>query len=283
MPEVGKGEWEVIDIQEVSIALKGLWSQQVTNDRNIMKSRKEQILAAVIKEYSDSALPVSSMQLFEKYNFECSPATLRNDMVVLEEEGYLAQPHTSAGRVPTDKGYRYFVDTLMKDRVLDVEAQKKMQHEILHLRTQRAKLSRMLAKMISGMSHSFALAGFEGEKDDFFEAGVQELLREPEFGKEENIKYLTNVLDNIDKGISKLSKSKSSKGVELYIGEENKYLPVGDCSLLVAKYQLPSGEKGFIALLGSKRMQYEKNISLLEYLVKILSGTLVLVLITNII
>lgn len=243
-----------------------------------MKSRKEQILAAIIKEYSDSALPVSSMQLFEKYDFECSPATLRNDMLVLEEDGYLAQPHTSAGRVPTDKGYRYFVDTLMKDRELDIDAQKKMQHEILHLRTERAKLSRMLAKMISSMSHSFAFAGFEDDKDDFFETGVQELLRQPEFGKKENIKYLTEALDNIDKSIKRLNKVEG-KEVELYIGKENKYLPMKDCSMIVAKYQLPSGEKGFIALLGSKRMEYAKNISLLEYLVKILSGTLVLTLI----
>lgn len=249
-----------------------------------MDKRKEKILGAVVREYTNTAEPVSSNQLFQKYDFECGPATLRNEMLFLEKEGYLAQPHTSAGRIPTDAGYRYFVDALMQERSLNIDEQKKMQREVLKLKMQRTKLSRMIAQMISEMSHSFTISGFFDDEEDFFEAGIKELLKEPEFNKkEENIKSLVQTLENIDKNISKFAKDKTeNKDVELYIGDENKFLSAKDCSLIVAKYQLPGGEKGFIALLGPKRMKYAKNLSLLEYLVKLLSGTLVIFLILTI-
>ena len=85
-----------------------------------MESRQELILGSVVREYVDSAIPVSSSSLVEKYDFNLSPATIRAEMMELENEGYLYQPHTSAGRIPTDKGFRYFVDVLMEDKELSL-------------------------------------------------------------------------------------------------------------------------------------------------------------------
>jgi len=81
-----------------------------------MNPRQEKILSAVIEEYTQTAIPVGSSILAQKYKFKVSPATIRNDMTALEEDGYLYQPHISAGRIPTDKGYRYFVEEVMKDK-----------------------------------------------------------------------------------------------------------------------------------------------------------------------
>lgn len=79
-----------------------------------MDSRKKKILHAVIKDYVDTAEPVGSRTLAKKYDLGVSPATIRNEMSDLEELGYIHQPHTSAGRVPSDKGYKYYVDCLME-------------------------------------------------------------------------------------------------------------------------------------------------------------------------
>lgn len=85
-----------------------------------LDDRKKKILASVVEDYISSAEPVGSKTLVEKYNLEYSSATIRNEMKLLEEGGYLEQPHVSAGRVPSTKGYRYYVDNLMKERKLSM-------------------------------------------------------------------------------------------------------------------------------------------------------------------
>ena len=81
-----------------------------------LSQRQAKILAAIVKENCESGQPVASNDLVEKYNFNVSSPTIRNEMQILEKNGYIQQPHTSAGRVPSDKGFRYFVNQLM-DRV----------------------------------------------------------------------------------------------------------------------------------------------------------------------
>src|SRR5881398_3302364 len=78
----------------------------------MLDERKLEVLRAIVEDYVSTQEPVGSKALVERHNLGVSPATIRNDMAALEEEGYIAQPHTSAGRVPTDAGYRLFVDRL---------------------------------------------------------------------------------------------------------------------------------------------------------------------------
>src|SRR6201988_1970941 len=79
---------------------------------DVLDERKLAVLRAIVEDYVSTNEPVGSKSLVDRHNLDVSPATIRNDMAVLEEQGYIAQPHTSAGRVPTDKGYRLFVDRL---------------------------------------------------------------------------------------------------------------------------------------------------------------------------
>jgi heat-inducible transcriptional repressor len=87
----------------------------------IMDERKKRILQAIIDDYIDTAEPIGSRTIARKHELGLSSATIRNEMSDLEEMGYLAQPHTSAGRVPSDKGYRLYVDELMQVRELEFE------------------------------------------------------------------------------------------------------------------------------------------------------------------
>ncbi len=86
----------------------------------MLDSRKQKILSAVIQDFTFTAEPVGSKRLVEKYDLEISPATVRNELSALEEMGYLSHPHTSAGRVPTDEGYRFYVDVLLNTQDLAV-------------------------------------------------------------------------------------------------------------------------------------------------------------------
>ena len=85
-----------------------------------LDDRKKKILSSVVEDYIISAEPVGSKTIMQKYNLEYSSATIRNDMKLLEEGGYLEQPHVSAGRIPSTKGYRYYVDNLMKEKKLSM-------------------------------------------------------------------------------------------------------------------------------------------------------------------
>ena len=94
-----------------------------------LSDRQSRILEAIVGEYVDSAQPVGSQYLVRKYGLRVSSATIRNEMSELEEEGYLSHPHTSSGRVPTDKGYRYFVEWLMREEEVPWQVQQTIRHQ----------------------------------------------------------------------------------------------------------------------------------------------------------
>ena len=89
----------------------------------MLSDRRQRVLAALIEEYVARAMPVGSRTLTERYRFGVSPATIRNELSALEEEGYISQPHTSAGRIPTDFGYRTFVDGIIESGAISEDSE----------------------------------------------------------------------------------------------------------------------------------------------------------------
>lgn len=243
-----------------------------------MTDRQEIILGALVQEYIDSALPISSSLLVEKYDFDLSPATLRAEMMALEEEGYLYQPHTSAGRIPTDRGFRYFVDKLMEERPLSVREQKALQVEILKLKAQNKMLARTTAKLLSSMTDSLAISGLVNS-EDFYRSGTQKLLSKPEFNNLDSVSKLAEVLDYLDENAEELfDKLEATSGAEVFIGKENPLGSADECSMVVSRYNLPSGEEGLLAIIGPKRMRYSRNISILDQFKKLLGGNVGVIL-----
>ncbi|NTW27353.1 MAG: hypothetical protein HGA36_03445 [Candidatus Moranbacteria bacterium] len=240
-----------------------------------MDSRQEKILATVIEEYTQTAIPVGSQILVGKYKFKVSPATIRNDMTALEEEGYLFQPHISAGRIPTDKGYRYFVEEMMKDKILSKDEQQKMQREFLKLKAQNTRLTRTTAKLLSHVSGNFAISGSNDEFSDF---GMRELMEEPEFKELDEMCRLVEMLDYVDEKFDQLTKGIKDGEVKIFIGKENPIEAAANCSMIVSPYTLSSGEKGILALIGPKRMAYAKNKSMIEYVKKLLGASMMIVI-----
>lgn len=245
----------------------------------LMNDRQEKILSAVIEEYTQTAIPVGSQILVGKYKFAVSPATIRNDMTILEEDGYLYQPHISAGRIPTDKGYRYFVEEVMKEKELSKDEQQKMQREFLKLKAQNSRLTRTTAKLLSHVSGNFAISGNNDEYSDF---GMRELMEAPEFQEMDEMCRLVEVLDYIDEKFEQLIKDVKEGETKIFIGKENPIGGTENCSMIVAPYRLSSGEKGILALIGPKRMAYAKNKSMIEYVKKLLGTSVVIILFINI-
>ncbi len=246
-----------------------------------MNSRQRTILTTIIKEYIQTAEPVGSKVLVDKYNFDLSSATLRNEMKELEDMGFLTQPHTSAGRTPTDKGYRFFVDSLMGEKELTVSEQRQLQTELIKTKAKYNRLAKSTAKILSRLSDNLVISGILNS-NDFCEAGMPKLLKQPEFKNPDEVYCVAEALDLLDERTDMLCQKAKDKAVKVYIGKENP-LHIKNCSMIVSQIKYPSGEKGFIAIIGPKRMHYDKNISLLEHITKFLGSGLMIIVLINLI
>ena len=244
-----------------------------------MNERQSKILVAVIEEYTKTGLPVGSSVLVDKYQFDVSPATLRNDMAKLEELKFLYQPHTSAGRIPTDAGYRYFVEEIMPDRELSKKEQQTMQKELLQLRAQNSRLTRTTAKMLSTLSGYVAITGVP-QKNDFSECGLRALLSDVDADELDDLCALAESLDYIDERCDELMLELSDGETKIFIGDENPISQTKNYSMVVSQYE-QGGEKGIVALIGPKNMEYDKNKSLIDYVKKMLGGMSVLIFIVG--
>jgi len=116
---------------------------------NTLTSRDKKIFTSVIHEYILTAEPVSSRKIAKKYNLDLSPATIRNVMADLEELGYFCQPHTSAGRVPTEKGFRFYVDTLLENRELSLDTKEAIRRKYQNTSTKSADFLKETSKILS--------------------------------------------------------------------------------------------------------------------------------------
>lgn len=227
----------------------------------MITDRQKLILRNVIKEYVDSALPVSSQLIQQEYDFGISPATIRMEMQELENEGYLYQPHTSAGRVPTDKGYRFFVNELInvpknssgKDLV-DLEDDFIDTENIFNL-------FRKLTKNISLRTQSIVIS-YDRSEDLFYKEGWATILKEPEFRNPETCVDLAEIVDLLEDDIREFQ---GEDEIKIYIGGENPFHKNKDFSLILSN--LNTGDDDIVfGIIGPKRMFYDKNIKLINSL-----------------
>lgn len=241
----------------------------MNNSAPELTSRQAKILAAIVKENCDTGQPVASADLAEKYNFGVSSPTIRNEMQALEKLGYISQPHTSAGRVPTDKGFRFFVNELMDRVQLTLKEQDALKREMFKLQIAHAEMGRRIAKVLSEHSQQASFALFPEEMST---VGLSNILDNPALPAED-AKEIAQFFDDIDQYAEKMMEDYSgSRKPETFIGKELKLSKKSDYSMIVSGLQLPSGKKGVIGLIGPKSMKYEKNLSLMEYIAKLLGG-----------
>jgi len=337
-----------------------------------LSEREKEILRATIEGYISSGEPVGSRSISKSYGFNLSPASIRNIMADLEEKGYLTQPHTSAGRIPTDRGYRCYVDTLVEhfqltkaeearieksyppyggeaedimrmtskvlsahsryigmvfapkirneqfkriefihlqgDRILVVLVSQSgmVIHKVIHLdevmnQDQLVRISAYLNEVLGGLTleevHSLIISRMAGEKllyddlvrnavklgwkafegteeGDFYVGGTANLVNQLEFTDIEKIRSIFSAFEEKSRMVKILDECLRQHSLSVLIGSENQAAEIQDCSLIACPYCYHDLPVGILGVLGPRRMEYPRIMSLVEYTAKLVSRML---------
>ena len=345
------------------VILSGETMRQVA--LGVVQERKTKILNAVIHHYIKTGKPVGSNVLIDEYNVKLSPATVRNLMAELEEEGFLTHPHTSAGRIPTDKGYRAYVDSLVNLQKFAVEEEERIRKEYERKHKEIETLLSETSNILSGLSQytGFVLAPrteyneisniellqiapeqvlvvllthtgmikhrtieaslsaeqlsvlrnflneklrgvplaqangiiteefanlkqnyikmqdlvekisgiFYGIQDDLYIGGASGAVSIPEFNDFEPIKSLIRLKEDKEKLIEIINDGFDSGGINVKIGSENLPAELKDLSIITTSYSDGSKTVGVLGIIGPKRMEYDKMMSLVNGVSKMLN------------
>ena len=328
----------------------------------MLDERKKKVLQAIVEEYINTAEPVSSNSLTNHYGLNCSSATIRNEMAELEKIGYLDKTHTSSGRIPSAKGYRYYVDELINDQAISLEEIKYISSKLETKVNEIEDLTKITANTISEVTHyttvsigpktssqlieeiKFVLLGsrmmlaviltdtglvketiikfdedinekqvetmnymfnhkLKGqpietidrpleeylydemtysvnvikpvieqikkvlEEDKIYLEGANKSFDLPEFNSLEVAKNFVNILDTKEL-VSDMLNTGFAKDINIYIGEENEKEELKDFSVVTFKHKVNGKDLGTIGIIGPKRMDYSKVISVMKYISK---------------
>lgn len=352
---------------ECYIAKNGKRGQRVRHiSLEVLKERKTNILSAVIHHYIKTGKPVGSTVLIDEYNVSLSPAAVRSVMAELEEEGFLTHPHTSAGRIPTDKGYRSYVDNLLKLQSFAIEEEERIRKDYEQKHKEIDSLLSETSRILSGLSQyaGFVMApqmqydeiknielvqisnsqllivlltqsglikhkkieaslsqgeiarlkNFLNEKlrgisvaqankrivseikefkqqeedilkaaekisdvfyniqDDIYIDGTSNVIAVPDFNNFESVKSLIKFNENKEKFIEVISEDFSNNGINVKIGSENAIAELKDLSVITTVYKSGDRAVGILGIIGPKRMEYNKMMSLVNRVSEILNN-----------
>ena len=327
----------------------------------MLNERKKRILQAIIELYINTAEPVSSNAILDAYNLECSSATIRNEMMELEVLGFLEKPHTSSGRIPSEKGYRFYVDELLNEEKISLDEMQYIKSKLETKVNEIEDLTKITTNTISEITHyttvaigpnnniikdiQFVLLGsrllmaviltetgaiketiikfdeditenqIDGlnyifnnrlrgkplekidkpmeeyiisamsdqadvikpiiaqmnkkieETENLYLKGANRLFDYPEFNKIDIAKNFLSVLDTKEPMLELLN-SGLAKEINVYIGEENQKEELKDLSIITFKHSVGGKDLGTIGIIGPKRMDYSKVISIMKYISK---------------
>lgn len=234
-----------------------------------MNERQKSLLFTVINEYIKNAQPVSSKWIAECGGFDASTATLRNELALLDENGFLYQPHTSAGRVPTDKGYRTFVNMLLDEiesRTAKEETIARVLQQIMRLRAEEHSLFAELGRTLAALSSSTVFSGPISKEKIMFKSGIHEVLSQPELEDFSMRRHFGDIVDSMEANLKAFHSILENDKPTVLIGKENPINNAKDFSMIIMKHRIFGGEDGIIVMFGPKRMNYKKNLRLLQTL-----------------
>ncbi|OGN01800.1 MAG: hypothetical protein A3G51_02135 [Candidatus Yanofskybacteria bacterium RIFCSPLOWO2_12_FULL_43_11b] len=241
----------------------------------MLSSRQVKLLDFIIREHVKTAKPVGSALIAKKAGFKLSPATLRNEMAELEKTGYLAQLHTSGGRVPTDKAYRYYVNSLLetkKNLNLETGHKKKIKDALNGIPPDPREINKVVARVLSNLSENLVITGISQDQD-FFKKGLVSLFENPEFKEFGEAFQLARFFEEFEGMFQFIEREffntlGAPRGipVQIMIGKESPFRQIQHETVMCAKYGLPGNCVGSLTLVGPTRMDYEKNIALIKFM-----------------
>ncbi len=228
-----------------------------------MTDRQTKLLAAIIEQYAEVAVPVGSVTLAKL--FGVSSATIRAEMAKLEDMGLIAQPYTSAGRIPTDQGYRCYVNSLneLRESLGEVSQLVGRGARAIEARiagTDRAdRAIRSAVDSLVELTHNLGIATIG---DQLYMNGIGNLFSQPEFASGQPVQQVASLLDNLEPW---LREAAPNEPLNVYIGTEN---PIGrnsGASLIISRFRSPYSDKSYIGVLGSTRQSYARVMNLVRH------------------
>ena len=223
-----------------------------------MTERQNLILRAIVEQYAEVASPVGSSLLAKVFNV--SSATIRAEMAELERMGLIHQPHTSAGRVPTDKGYRYYVNGIAENEETPTE---RRAERALAARVEGGGLPertiRNAVDTLVELTHNLGLATIG---DQLYMSGLSNLFGQPEFAAGNSVQQIARLLDNLEPW---LREAAPNEPLSVYIGAENPIGRSAGASLIISRFRSPYSDRSYIGVLGPTRQQYRNVMNLVEH------------------
>ena len=225
-----------------------------------MTSRQLAILAAIIEQYAEIASPVGSITLAKL--FGVSSATIRSEMAKLEELGYIIAPHTSAGRVPTDKGYRVYVNGITAAELADTPKIDRSARAIeARVQSQTSRADRAIRGAVDSLvelTHNLGLATIG---DELYMNGIGNLFSNPEFMVGDHAQQVARLLDNLEPW---LREAAPHEPLTVYIGAENPIGRTSGASLIISRFRSPFSDQSYIGVHGPTRQDYAKTMRLVR-------------------
>jgi heat-inducible transcriptional repressor len=225
-----------------------------------MTQRQENILNAIVEQYAEVASPVGSTLLAKLFNV--SSATIRAEMAELERLGYIHQPHTSAGRVPTDKGYRFYVNRLTETPGSPLTLDERRAERALATRVQQAgapeRTIRNAVDTLVELTHNLGMATIGNQ---LYMSGLSNLFGQPEFMHAGQVQQVAQLLDNLEPW---LREAAPNEPLSVYIGQENPIGRAAGASLVISRFRSPFSDRSYIGTLGPTRQNYRDVMALVK-------------------
>lgn len=230
---------------------------------NEAKTRQAEVLSLIVRHYVETAEPVGSRYIAKQLGL--SSATIRNVMADLEEAGYITHPHTSAGRTPTDKGYRYYIESLMRIRNVNDNMAKSIKDEYALSRRSYEDVLERTSHLISNLTHYVGVA-LLSEYHKLYLDGASHIVEQPEFKDLKKLHHILKCLEEKSDILDLMSNDFETDQLIIYIGKENQFNSLSECSIVTRGYKVKGKVTGRVGVIGPKRMVYERVIPTVEYL-----------------
>ncbi len=227
------------------------------------KKRQAEVLVIIVRNYVDTAEPVGSR--FVARHLGVSSATIRNVMADLEEAGYITQPHTSAGRIPTDRGYRYYIDSLMRVRNINESVVRSVKEGYNQAMRSLEDVLERTSHLISHLTNYVGVA-LLSKYDKLYLDGTSHIIEQPEFKDFRKLYTLLKSLEDKRNILNLLAGDFGDGQLTIHIGKENHYSYMNDCSIVTRGYRIKGKVSGRLGVIGPKRMIYERVIPTVEFL-----------------
>jgi len=226
-----------------------------------MTNRQSAILGAIIEQYAEVAVPVGSVTLAKL--FGVSSATIRSEMAKLEEAGLIMQPHTSAGRIPTDKGYRFYVNAITEAQIGEVPTIDRGARAIeARVSTHGDSATHAIRSAVDSLVDLTQNLGLATIGDQLYISGMGNLFSQPEFAQGNHVQAVARLLDNLEPWLREVA---PNEPLNVYIGTENPIGKTSGSSLIISRFRSPYSDRSYIGVLGPTRQSYGKVMRLVRH------------------